>query len=110
MRRIPFFTALAASITGIKLQVTSEVEKSTAKLYSEENKNKLQATITDHDELLERIEFVEMIFDEFNVFVDHFDHVDVDSFEYDEIIEEELPYWLDELNWGLEAIIKGIKD
>ena len=60
--------------------------------------------------MLARIEIMEMIFDDFNLFVNNFDKLEYDSIAYDQVVEFELPYWTDELNWGLEAIIAGVKE
>ena len=36
--------------------------------------------------------------------------VEDDGDEYDYWITYELPFYLDELNWGLEALIQGVND
>ena len=60
--------------------------------------------------MIERIEFLEDIFEDFNFFVDELEYLDeeADAELIDYWITYELPFYLDELNWGLEAIIEGV--
>ena len=62
--------------------------------------------------MIERIEFLEDIFEDFNFFVDELEYLDeeADAELIDYWITYELPFYLDELNWGLEALIQGVND
>ena len=55
--------------------------------------------------MIERVEFLESIFEDFNQFVDDLELLEDDGDEYDYWITYELPFYLDELNWGLESLI-----
>ena len=109
-KSLPFFAAIFATIHGLSLEESSTSSSHSSKTYSEGNKTTLTASIDDSAEMLARIEFLEDIFEEFNQFVDDLELVEDDGDEYDYWITYELPFYLDELNWGLEALIQGVND
>ena len=101
-KSVSVFAAIFATTNGLTLKASSTHE---AKTYSEDNKTKLTASISSQEEMIERVEFLEDIFEGFNQFVDELEYLEDDGEEYDYWITYELPFYLDELNWGLESLI-----
>ena len=79
-------------------------------VHSEEELEALRTTIQSKEEFYERLLSLDEVFTMLDYFEDAFDDLDVTDEEFADIVENDLKYYMESINLGLESINTGVKN
>ena len=100
-------TTPASTTTTSTTAKPEELPTGNKKTPTKEDKAKLIAPIEDDSEMMDRIKYVESLFQELSDFEDYLEWFEAGTDEWQMLVDNYVPFYTEELNWGMDAIVEG---